>query len=148
MTLIRRKTDNNHLSNWFFDDFFGKEFFNSNNQLSTKQVPVNIKETENSYEIELAAPGFEKEDIKVELNENILNIIAEKTVKEEVTDKKEKFLRQEFSYNGFKRSFTLDTKNVETSKIVGKYEKGLLYLHIPKLGEEEKQGKLVQINIA
>lgn len=147
MTLIRRKTNNN-LSNLFFDDFFGRDFYNLSNQLSVKSPAVNIKETEDSYKIEVSAPGFDKEDFKVEINEDTLNIIAEKSVKEEETDKKETFLRQEFSYQGFNRSFTLDSKNVKTNEIVGKYEKGLLYLHIPKLGKEEKQSKFISINIA
>jgi len=147
MTLVRRKSNSN-LSNLFFDDFFGRELANLSNRQAEKQPAVNIKETEDAYKIELSAPGFEKEDFKVELNENILNISAEKTVNEEETDKKETFLRKEFSYTGFKRSFTLDEKNVETSKIVGKYEKGLLYLHIPKIGEKEKEAKFIKINIA
>src|SRR5688572_14873802 len=66
---------------------------------------VNINETEKSYEIEFASPGYEKDEFKINLSQNILTVSAEK--KDEKDEKQEGYTRREFSYSSFKRSFTL-----------------------------------------
>jgi HSP20 family protein len=92
-------------------------------------VPVNVKETEKSYQLEVVAPGFEKTDFKVNLDQNLLTISAEK--KEEVKEGNEKQIRREYSYRSFKRSFTLDEKT-DATNIEASYINGVLTLNLPK----------------
>ena len=110
-------------------------------------APVNIKENEKSYNIEVIAPGFEKSDFKINLDQDILTISAEK--KNEVNQssdnsRNEKQIRKEYSYRSFKRSFTLDEKT-DAAGIDAKYVNGVLTLNIPK--KEEVKTPAQQINI-
>lgn len=91
--------------------------------------PVNIIDTANAYQLEIAAPGFEKTDFKVKLESNVLMISAEN--KEEKTGEADKVIRKEFSNKGFKRSFTIDGK-IDSENIRAKYENGILKLELPK----------------
>ncbi|MBK8700594.1 MAG: Hsp20/alpha crystallin family protein [Saprospiraceae bacterium] len=112
----------------FFEDFLPQNWnkkFNFNNSLP----PVNIKETDKEYTLELAAPGFEKKDLEIKLKDGMLTIKSEKKV--EHKEEKQDFFRSEFNYNSFVRSFTVpDT--VDEKKIDAKFENGLLTLHMPK----------------
>jgi HSP20 family protein len=91
--------------------------------------PVNIIEKPGSYHLEVAAPGWQKENFNVKLEGNQLTISAEK--KEEVKDETAKVVRKEYSNKSFKRSFTLDEK-IEAANISAKYENGVLKLELPK----------------
>ncbi len=91
--------------------------------------PVNIIEKPSLFQIELAAPGFEKSDFIIKLDGNILNISTEK--KEEKNEESDKLIRKEFTSKSFKRSFTIDEK-IDAEKIVAKYENGILKLELPK----------------
>ncbi len=104
--------------------------------------PVNIHETSEAYHLELNAPGRNKEDFKVNVEDGLLTISYEK--KEETKSEDYKTVRREFSYRSFKRSFNLD-QNVDATGIQAKYENGVLKLLVPKK-EEAKQGSR-QINI-
>ena len=92
-------------------------------------VPVNVKETEKSYQLEVVAPGFEKADFKINLDQTLLTISAEK--KEEAKDENQKQIRREYSYRSFKRSFTLDEK-IDATNIEASYINGVLTLNLPK----------------
>jgi HSP20 family protein len=105
-------------------------------------APVNIKETEKNYNIEIVAPGFEKADFKVNVDEQILTISAEK--KNEAKEENEKQIRREYSYRSFKRSFTLDEKT-DVNGIDAKYVNGVLTLNLPKKVEVKTPAQ--QINI-
>jgi HSP20 family protein len=105
-------------------------------------MPVNIKETEGNYLLEVIAPGMDKSDFKVNLDKNILTVSAEK--KNEVKDEKEKQIRREYSYRSFKRSFTLDEK-IEAEKIEAKYVNGVLTLNLPKKTEVKASAKEISI---
>lgn len=97
-------------------------------------VPVNIKETDKAYNLEVIAPGFDKADFKVNLDQDILTISVEKKndVKEDSDSKgNEKQIRKEYSYRSFKRSFTLDEK-IDAANIEAKYVNGILTLNLPK----------------
>jgi len=72
-------------------------------------VPVNITESEKNYSLEVVAPGFEKTDFKINLEQDVLTISAEK--KEETKEENKKQVRKEYSYRSFKRSFTIDEKD-------------------------------------
>jgi HSP20 family protein len=132
-----------------FDDFFSRELFNwgNNNYSSTSTtVPsVNIRETANNYEVELAAPGMDKNDFAITLDGNILTISSSKEKKAE--DTHDNYTRREFSYESFKRSFELPKHVVDEQNINARYENGLLHLTVPKK-EEAKQKTPRMIEIA
>ncbi len=116
------------LMNDFFNDFptsFGKTI----REDVLHFPPVNIHETTGSYQLEIAAPGFDKADFNVKLENNMLTISTEK--KEEKNESTGKVVRKEFSYKSFKRNFTIDEK-IDGSNISAKYENGILKLELPK----------------
>jgi HSP20 family protein len=90
---------------------------------------VNVKETDKSYEINLAAPGLEKSDFKIDLNGNMITISAEKEKTEE--EKEDGFTRKEYNFNSFSRSFTLP-EDTMADKIDANYVNGELKLMLPK----------------
>ena len=108
---------------------------NEFNKLSPKAwAPVNVKETDKAFELEVVAPGFVKEDFKINLEDNLLTISAEK--KDEVkTDsdsyRNEKQIRNEYSFKSFKRTFTIDEK-LDATKTDASYINGVLRLNFPK----------------
>jgi HSP20 family protein len=130
MTLLK---SNASLAPLGFDDFFENDvFFNNrwlNGQFNQTLPAVNIKEEKDKFNIDFASPGFAKKDFKIDLDENVLTISAEK--EKEKKEKNENFTRQEFSYNSFSRSFTLPN-SVNGDKIEAKYNDGILKLSIPK----------------
>jgi HSP20 family protein len=133
-----------------FNDFFSRDLWNwglENNSSTNTSIPaINVKETNDHYEVELAAPGMEKKDFKIELNGNMLTISSER--QNEWEDKEdERYTRREFSYQSFQRSFQLPKDVVDEDKIQAKYENGLLHLTIPKK-EHAKQRPPRMIEIA
>lgn len=121
----------NNLSrrNSFFDDFFTKDLMDFNRrpfEENSLTIPsVNVKEEENGFEIQVAAPGIKKQDFKINLDRNVLSISSENKSENEEVDKDGKFTRREFNYSSFSRSFTLP-EQVETDKIEATYEDGIL----------------------
>lgn len=119
--------------NDFFDvDTFFRPFlpeFGSETHGLGRMPSVNVSETEKEYRIEVAAPGFDKKDFKVETDNGTLTISAEK--QEEKKEEKENIHRKEFSYSKFTRSFQLP-ENSLSDKIDAKYENGILKLVLPK----------------
>jgi len=105
-------------------------------------APVNIRETEKSYGIDVVAPGFEKTDFKVNLDQDVLTISAEK--REEEKNETEKEIRKEYSYRSFKRSFTLDEK-IDGNAIEAKYVNGVLTLNLPRKEEVKTASKDISI---
>jgi HSP20 family protein len=132
-----------------FDRFFENDLFDwSNRNYSTTDTTlpsVNIKESADDFEVELAAPGFEKKDFNIELNHDLLTISSEKKVENE-TKEGQQFARREFSYQSFSRSFTLPN-TADSEKIKAKYENGILKVSIPKR-EEAKPKPPKQIAIS
>ena len=130
----------------FVDAFFGNDFLsNIFDAPSMGTMPaVNILETGDDYVIELAAPGMDKKDFKVDVHNNLLTISSEVEMKNEVED--EKVMRREFSYSAFKRNFTL-SKSIESDKIKASYKEGILRVNVPKR-EEAKEKPARQIAIA
>lgn len=108
---------------------------------------INVVENENNFEIEVAAPGFNKKDFNVSIDENILTISAEnkKDLKEEKDEGK--FTRQEFYYNSFERSFTLPQSIDLDKEISAKYKNGVLRIHLEKLEvlKNEDHRKIIEI---
>lgn len=131
-----------------FDDFFSRELFNwSNNNFSSTHtsIPsVNIKETADHFEVEVAAPGMEKQDFQVTLEGNLLTISSSR--KNQKDDHDTNYTRREFSYQAFQRSFELAKNVVDEENIEAKYENGVLKLTIPKTDEAKKQApRLIEI---
>jgi HSP20 family protein len=96
----------------------------------TNKIPAaNITESPKEFVIELAVPGLERKDFKVEVNNGILFISSEK--EEESNEVKKNYTRKEYAYNSFSRSFTLP-ENLILEKINAKYENGILHVMLPK----------------
>ncbi len=131
-----------------FNEFFNGEVFDNRNFDSLAEgstLPsVNIMDTENSFEIEVAAPGLAKKDFKVELNNNILTISTENENSKE--SETENYTRKEFSYHSFLRSFRLPENKVEGNKISAKYKNGILFVSLPKKEEAKlKPVRMIEI---
>ena len=95
-----------------------------------KRVPsVNITENDKEFRIEMAAPGLDKKDFKVEVENGLLCISSEK--EEETTEEKKNYTRREYSFNSFSRSFTLP-ENSLPEKINASYQNGILSIVLPK----------------
>jgi len=108
---------------------FDKNFFMRNAEPQGMVPSVNIRESEEGFMLDLAAPGLKKEDFKVNLDNNVLTISSEQ--KNENEEKSEKYTRKEFFYSSFSRSFTLP-KTIDLDKIKADYNNGILSLSLPK----------------
>jgi HSP20 family protein len=150
MSIVKRNT------NWFndmpglFSDRFSNDIFNwglSNFSNTNTNIPaVNIKETGDAFEVEMAAPGMSKADFKVELDNNLLTISSEKKTQNEEKNGNQ-YTRREFSYQSFQRSFQLPKEVVDADKIQARYNNGLLQLIIPKKEEvKQRPPKMIQIS--
>ncbi len=159
MTTTRRNSNLMNVLPSFFDDFSNRELFNwnaSNFSNTNTTIPaVNIKETGDSYEVQVAAPGMNKKDFKVQLDGNILTISSEKSEQQETTNQQEgnwgkpneeRYISREFSYQSFQRTFTLQKDVVDAEKIQARYEDGVLHLVIPKKEEaKQKPPRVIEI---
>ena len=124
----------------FFRDWSSTNFSDTNTSLPA----VNIKEDDNSFTVEVAVPGMEKKDFHIDLEDNILTISSEKTVEEK--EEKDNYTRKEYSYQSFKRSFTLPKNVVDSDKIAAQYKNGELIIAIPKREEAKpKPARLIEV---
>ena len=113
------------LNNWLNDEFVGMPI---NNNFQRTLPEVNLIEGKEDYAIEISAPGFDKKDFNIELDNFNLSISVEK---EDIMNEDTQFIKREFNYTSFKRSFKL-AKHSNTDKIYASYENGILKLNIPK----------------
>jgi len=150
MSIVKRT--NNEFSSVpsLFDDFFNKDLWDwglRNNSMTNTSIPaVNIRETADTFEVEMAAPGMNKNDFKIELDNNVLTIRSEKQRADEQKEG-ERYARREFSYQSFERTFQLSKDVVDVDKIQAKYENGLLHLVIPKREEaKQRPPRMIQIS--
>ena len=118
-----------------------------NDEVSSFVAPVNIQETDKSYELHLVAPGLKKEDFKINLEKDTLTISYDRAEqKEDSTEQpKEKWLRSEYRMRSFKRSFTLNEK-VDTGNIAAKYNDGVLVVSLPKKEVSEPVKHEIAVN--
>lgn len=130
------------LKSWM-DDFWNTDKFFSD-RFATKDLfsAVNVKDRENTYEIELTAPGLKKEDFKIHVENGVLSISCE--TKKEEEEKNEKFTRKEFSYSAFSRSFSVP-ENVADEDVEARYENGLLRLTLKKKAVEAPKKKQIEV---
>ena len=135
------------LSTRFSELFDIDRFFESaigDGRRYAKIPAANIKETNEEFVIELAAPGMKKRDFHVDVKNNVLEIKVEK--EEEAEERRTEFTRREYNYNAFYRSFDLP-EYVDTDKIMAEYENGLLAIHIPKLEEARRKRPMKEIAV-
>jgi len=118
----------------YWDDFFNDSFFNGFAPATSNNTTpaVNVVEEEKAFRIEVAAPGLSRKDFRIDLENDILTISSEQ--KETKDEKSRRYMRREFSYNSFKRSFQLpDTVDMEG--IRANHESGILHIVLPKKEE-------------
>jgi len=111
--------------------FFDDNFWESNSRLTTGSVPVNVRETEQQYEMDVIAPGCRKEDFKIRISDNVLTISMEHKEEHREQSGKHGWVRNEYLQQSFSRSFTLDD-TVDTGNINASYNDGILRLVLPK----------------
>ncbi len=132
---IKFKTQTLTPFNRLMEDFFDSEF------TFPSKVPVNIKQKENGYGIELSAPGFLKEDFKISVENKVLKISAEHKI--ESSEAKENYTRREFTKSSFERSFSLP-QDIKEDEIIAKYEAGILSIELIKK-EQEKSSHTIAV---
>ena len=142
LPVMRRNSDS------WMPDIFNDFFDNSWMERPTYTAPaINVIETEKEYDVELAAPGLDKEDFKVHVDEeNNLHIEMEKKTQNKEGHKHGRYLRREFSYEKFQQTLLLPD-DVDAEKIEAKVEKGVLNVHLPKLEKVEKPNPIKQIAV-
>jgi len=138
-TITKRSFRPFYMPNLFDDDFF--PVF----QNRTSSMPaVNIREDEKNYILELAVPGIDKKDLKIDINEDVLTISSETKI--ETEENKDGYKRKEFSYSSFCRSFYIP-ENVNRDNIEANYKDGILTIGLPKQ-EVEKNNITRQVKIS
>ena len=139
MTLVKVRKPNSVFPS-IFDEFW-KDWPGTTN--TSDWVPAaNIKEEETKYHVELSAPGYNREDIKVSVEDDTLTITGEVKIENEET--KENYVKREFRSGNFKRSFNLNGM-VDTDKIDAKYIDGILKIDLPKIENEVKKLKEIAV---
>ena len=149
MSIIKR---NSHLfpdMPTLFNDFFSRDLWNwglGNNSITNTTIPaVNVREDNDNFYVEVAAPGMKKEDFNVELDGTTLTIRSER--KDEREEEGERYNRREFSYQSFQRVFELPAHVVDAEHIEARYEHGMLHLTIPKKEEaKQRPPRMIQIS--
>ncbi len=134
MVLMKRK------ENWpTFGDVFS-DFYtpNSPGGLNSQIPSTNVKEKDDEFVVEVAAPGLEKDDFQIDVDDDTLSVRAEK--KEEKKDEEKDYTRVEYNYSNFERTFNLPS-TVKGEDISANYKNGILNLHLPKNEEAKKKGK-------
>lgn len=143
MTLVKFKKPRLPWYDTMFSDLLGSDRLLTNDFfMENKWIPaMNVKEKEDLFEIEIAAPGFTKKDFEISIENGLLKISAENS--EELKKEEDNFTRREFNYNSFFRSFTLPENVNEEEMIDATYKRGILKLVLNKLHVDESTPKRV-----
>ena len=126
-----------NLNQFFNYDFPG---FGTANKLTN--VPVNLKETAKTYEMDIMVPGLRKEDLKLQVTNDMLTVSYEQETKND--QQEDEWVRQEYRMQSFSRSFSLDD-TVDVNNIRAAYENGVLRLTLPKKEHAQKISKNIEI---
>ena len=140
--LRKKSTFPSLIDEFFSSDVFPGFFLDFDKRVATPAV--NIIESKEDFRLEVAAPGLEKTDFKIDIENNVLTISAEKEEKQEVKD--ERIMRKEFNYSSFSRSFSLP-ESMDADKITARHKDGVLSVIIPKK-ENAKEKPARTINIS
>jgi len=128
----------------FFDDFLTNQLAKVENNVQRVVPAVNIKENDKEVIIDVAAPGLSKKDFEISVENNTLTISANKEV--EKVEEGTNFVKKEFGYENFQRSFTLPEDIFDVENIKATYKNGVLELIVPKKEEEQKKVKKIQVS--
>ncbi|MCC8180441.1 MAG: Hsp20/alpha crystallin family protein [Planctomycetes bacterium] len=142
-TLMRRRS--NTLPG-LFRRMWDPDMFEAFMQNDASMPAMNVVEKANEFAIDISVPGFNKEDINVSVDKNVLSIKAESKKEDEQKDSEDRIIRQEFMQTSFERNFSLPD-NVDTGKIAAKQENGVLKITLPKMeNAPEDQVKKIEVS--
>lgn len=128
-----------NLDRWFDDQFLG-----FNGLQARSGVPVNIRELDKSFEVEVVAPGLEKRDFQLQFNGDALTITFEHKEENAQQGENDRWLRREYRKQSFTRTFTID-ETVDIEKAAARYEGGILRLTLPKKAHAVKSSRTIPI---
>lgn len=125
--------------------FFNDSLWNPGDAgITTRSVPVNVRENEQQYQVDVVAPGCRKEDFNVMVKDNLLTVSFERKQENEETDETKGWVRNEFIQSSFSRSFTIDD-TVDVANISGNYADGILRITLPKNEKARQQSRQIEI---
>lgn len=139
----RRPLPYSYINNFLNDAFFNDAPNIEQHQARFNTPAVNVEETGEAYVIDVAAPGIDKKDFKVNLDNNVLTISSENNSNNK--EEKDGYVRKEFNYSSFSRSFTLP-EDSEANRIEASHHNGVLKIHIPKTEKKQPKSLDIQIN--
>lgn len=144
MLLVRRNNDFDWLNNWFDDNFFNTPVMA---QTTTTAPAVNVKEDNKQYVMEVAVPGLKKEQVNMSIDKDgYLTLSIENKNEQKDENKKEHYLRREFSYTSYRQSYALPD-NVDADKIAANVADGVLKVVLPKVEKKEEQEDVKHIEV-
>lgn len=144
--LVQKKKSELPVWGDMFGNFFSNDWLNFPQNFNASQgtfPAVNVKDTEKSFEIEMAVPGKKKEDFKIDLNERVLSVSTES--REEKEEKDERYTRREFHYSSFSRSFRLP-EIADGESCTASYSDGILKISVPKKDAKTPGVKTIAIS--
>ncbi|MBW7913468.1 MAG: Hsp20/alpha crystallin family protein [Taibaiella sp.] len=124
----------------FFDDSFFNRYMDK--FWDTASPAINIAESDKQYTVDMVVPGFSKEDIRIDVKDNILSISAE--AKKETSEEDKEYTRKEYNFSSFNHSFSLP-EDVQDDAITAEYKGGVLKLALPKSGKQVTASKKIDI---
>ena len=126
------------------NDIFSDDFSNSESMMRNLNMTpaVNIKETEKSFELEMAVPGMDKKDVKVEVENDFLKVSSSQ--ENEIKEEDKNYKRREFHFSSFERAFTIP-EELDGSKIEAKQENGILFISVPKKEVKPSLKKMIKV---
>ena len=144
MLLVRRNNDFDWLNNWFDDNFFNTPVMA---QTTTTAPAVNVKEDNKQYVMEVAVPGLKKEQVNMSIDKDgYLTLSIENKNEQKDENKKEHYLRREFSYTSYRQSYALPD-NVNADKIEANVADGVLKVVLPKVEKKEENEDVKHIEV-
>lgn len=144
MFLVRRNNDFDWLNNWFDDNFFNTPVMA---QTTTTAPAVNVKEDNKQYVMEVAVPGLKKEQVNMSIDKDgYLTLSIENKNEQKDENKKEHYLRREFSYTSYRQSYALPD-NVDADKIEANVADGVLKVVLPKVEKKEEKEDVKHIEV-
>ena len=152
-TIVRRQNSNpsatfgNVVDNLFQNSlrrFFDDNMWDTERPLTSGIVPVNVRETDHQYELEVIAPGCKKEDFKISIDDNVLTISFDKKEESKEQNEKSGWERNEYVRRSFSRSFTMDD-TVDVNKINAGYQDGILHITLAKNEKAKKVSRNIEI---
>ena len=144
MLLVRRNNDFDWLNNWFDDNFFNTPVMA---QTTTTAPAVNVKEDNKQYVMEVAVPGLKKEQVNMSIDKDgYLTLSIENKNEQKDENKKEHYLRREFSYTSYRQSYALPD-NVDADKIEANVADGVLKVVLPKVEKTEEKEDVKHIEV-